>query len=802
MEKNEIVTTALEDVMHESFMPYAEYVILERALPRVEDGLKPVQRRILYSMNEKQIYPDGKDVKCARIVGDTMGNYHPHGDSSIYDALARMAQTFSMRNVLIDGHGNFGTIDGDSPAAMRYTEAKLAPLAMEMVRDIEKDTVDFTLNFDDTAKEPVVLPSRFPNMLVNGATGIAVGIATNIPPHNLGEVIDGTVLRMKNPRCTLDDMMKVIKAPDFPTGGIIMGTEDLKEAYATGRGKIRLRAKVQIEKEKNGKQKIVVSELPFEIREGAMLKKIDALRESKKEMFQGIDSIKSETDRTGIRGVIELKKGANAQKILDCLYKYSDLQITYGINMVAIAEGRPKQLSLLDALDYYIAHQRRVVKRRVNYDIEQLDERAHKLEGLVIAVLNLDLVIAIIRGSDDGRMAKRELMRQLDLTGVQAQTILDLRLVRLTKLEIEVLRNEYKETQEKLEELRGIYESRVKLDGLIIGELLQIKKKYADERRTLISKDNGEIVIDMDEYKVTEECSVILTRNGMLKRINRKSLAKMNTQDAEMRNQPRIIVNTDTEGRITAYTNFGNKFIFPVEQVKEAKFRDPGSSLSAVVAGVSKGEKPLLISTAETSEDMIFVTGQGMAKIVSAADLDVRKNRFQVCGLKEKDEIVFCDTVAKDTSLMAVTRKGMCIVINRDEISVQGRAAKGVALISLSKGDEVISAAQIRKDGGIVTVSDLGYMKYTPVSDLQTQKRAGKGQKLFNTGKNDEFGTELVAAEYVREQYAVYLMMKSGNTQTVKGADIPRRGRAENGEQLGNAMLGDRVAEAELLLSI
>ena len=441
-ELKNIIRTPLEDVMHDCFMPYAEYVIMERAIPRVEDGLKPVQRHILYSMHEMQVLPTGSHKKCARIVGDTMGKYHPHGDTSIYDALARMAQDFSMNVPLIDGQGNFGSIDGDGPAAMRYTEARLAPIALEMLRDLDKDTVPFQLNFDDSQKEPVLLPARFPNLLVNGSTGIAVGIATNIPPHNLGECIEGTVYRMQHPDCTLEEVMKYIKGPDFPTGGVILGKDGLKEAYLTGKGKITLRAKTELEHLKNGKTRIVITELPYEIRESAMLKKIQVLRMTKKEMFGGITDVRSETDRTGIRAVIELKSGVDAEKVLDCLFKYSDMQITYGINMMAIADGQPKLLGLLSLLDYYIAHQRRVVTNRVNFDIEQAQEKEHKLAGLIIAVTNIDLVIQIIRSSANTKEAKSRLMEELSITGVQAQAILDLRLARLTQLEVDTLQKE------------------------------------------------------------------------------------------------------------------------------------------------------------------------------------------------------------------------------------------------------------------------------------------------------------------------------------------------------------------------
>ena len=535
-----ILRAPLEDVMHDSFMPYAEYVILERAIPRVEDGLKPVQRHILYSMYEMQILPTSGHKKCARIVGDTMGKYHPHGDSSIYEALARMAQDFSMGATLIDGQGNFGSIDGDGPAAMRYTEARLSPIALEMLRDLDKDTVPFQLNFDDSLREPVILPSRFPNLLVNGATGIAVGLATNIPPHNLKEVINGVCYRIKHPKSSLKDIMKFIKGPDFPTGGILMAGDGLKEAYETGKGKITIRAKVEIEKGKNGKNSIVITELPYEIREAAMLKKIESLRETRKDMFSGISDIRSETDRTGIRATIELRNGADPQKILDCLYKYSDLQISYGINMVAIADGQPKTLGLLSLLDYYIEHQKTVVRNRLQFDKEAFEERSHKLEGLIQAVINIDEVIKIVRNSENAREARLNLMKKLNITGVQAQAILDLRLARLTKLEVITLEQEYDELYQKLQEINSILHSKALLEDLIISEMGKIAAKYGIPRRTKLTSDSGEIFIDENEFKVKEDYAVILTRGGNLKRITRKLLARStDITDVDFKNLPK-----------------------------------------------------------------------------------------------------------------------------------------------------------------------------------------------------------------------------------------------------------------------
>jgi len=440
-----IIHKPLEEVMHESIMPYAEYVIMERALPRVEDGLKPVQRRILYTMYELGLSPDKPHRKSARVVGDTLGKYHPHGDSSVYDAMVRMAQDFVMRSLLIDGHGNFGSIDGDLAAAMRYTEVRLTPLAMELLRDIEKETVKFSLNFDDTLKEPDVLPGRFPNLLVNGSSGIAVGVATNIPPHNLGEVIDGVIAQMEDPEIPLEKLMDIIKGPDFPTGGVVIGREEIKKAYMTGKGRIIVRARVDVEDGGGGKKLLVIKELPYQVNKAALLEKILKLSEEKKGVLTGIADIRDESDRNGMRAVIEVKKDGDAEKILNYLYKYSDLQVTFGANMVAIADGKPKQMGLKEILEYYIKHQKDVVTRRTRYDLDKAKAREHILEGLMIAVQNIDEVIAIIRYSKNPKVARDRLMEAFNLTEIQAQAVLDMRLQRLTNLEVLNLEKEYRE---------------------------------------------------------------------------------------------------------------------------------------------------------------------------------------------------------------------------------------------------------------------------------------------------------------------------------------------------------------------
>ena len=515
-----ILQTTVEDVMHQSMIPYAEHVILERALPRVEDGLKPVQRRILYTMMELGTTPDKPHRKCARIVGDCLGKYHPHGDSSVYDALVRMAQDFSMRGPMVDGHGNFGSIDGDSAAAMRYTEARMTPLALEMLRDIEKDTVPFRLNFDDTLKEPDMLPARFPNLLVNGASGIAVGLATNIPPHNLGESIRAAIAVMENPDIPLDELMKIIPGPDFPTGGVLVKNEEIRRGYETGRSKLSLRARVHVEDGVNGRKLLVITEIPYMVNKAAMLEKILKLSEEKKGQLQNIYDIRDESDREGMRAVIELKKDADPDKVLKVLYKYSDLQVTFGVNMVAIAEGKPVQMGLKTMLGHFIRHQKNVITRRTEYDLKQAKARAHILQGLMIAVDNLDEVIALIRSSKNPKEAKARLMERFELSDAQAQAILDMRLQRLTNLEIIALRKEYEDILKLIDRLEGILHSEKKLLAVIRKELQEIAEEFADERRTTIEKADESPLEVEEEAAAPEEVIVAFTGAGQLKRMN------------------------------------------------------------------------------------------------------------------------------------------------------------------------------------------------------------------------------------------------------------------------------------------
>lgn len=751
-ELQNIIRAPLEDVMHDSFMPYAEYVILERAIPRVEDGLKPVQRHILFAMHEMQILPTGSHKKCARIVGETMGKYHPHGDSSIYEALARMAQDFSMSAPLIDGQGNFGSIDGDGPAAMRYTEARLAPIALELLRDLDKDTVPFQLNFDDTLKEPSVLPSRFPNLLVNGATGIAVGLATNIPPHNLREVTNGVCYRMEHPDCSLESVMRYVKGPDFPTGGILLPGDGIREAYATGRGKVSLRAKISIEKGRSGKTLLVVTELPYEIRESAMLRKIEQLRTTRRELFSGISDVRSETDRSGIRAVIELKNGVNAQKVLDCLYKYSDLQISYGINMVAIANGQPKVMNLLQIMDAYIAHQRSVVTNRLNYDKEAAEEKAHKLEGLIKAVLDIDRVISIVRSSESAKDARLRLMRELKVTGVQAQAILDLRLARLTKLEVITLEREYDELSRQLAEIQAILASPERLNALIAKEMGQIASKHGCPRRTPISRESGEITIDEDHFKVVEDCTVLLTRGGNLKRMSKKAFSRgAEAGDPEFKNQPAKILEVDSEAKLWAFTNLGNLYMLAAGDIKEARYRDAGSPIGTLLPGLSKGERVLELCPPILQGELLFVTAGGKVKVVSAGEFQAKKSKIAACGLAEGDQLIAVSPVdPARPNLLLVSEGGMSICFARESIPLQGRTAKGVGGITLAKDDSLRFAFQTDAQGSLVCFSEEGYVKQTALSDFLLQNRNGKGSRCFSWQKDASNGTHLVAAFYLR----------------------------------------------------
>ena len=790
-----IIQMPLEEVMPQSIMPYAEHVILERALPRVEDGLKPVQRRILYTMSELGLAPDKPHRKCARIVGDCLGKYHPHGDSSVYDALVRMAQPYSMRGVLVDGHGNFGSIDGDGAAAMRYTEARMAPLAMEMLRDIEKDTVPFRLNFDDTLKEPDLLPARYPNLLVNGASGIAVGLATNIPPHNLREAIEAACVVIENPDATTDDLMRVMPAPDFPTGGVLLDTPELRQAYETGRGKLTLRARVEIEKGSAGRTLLAITEVPYGVSKAQMLEKILKLSEEKKAQLGCIYDIRDESDRTGLRAVIELKKDADPEKTLAYLYKYSDLQVTFGVNLFAIADGKPKLMGIRTVLDYFIAHQKAVVTRRTQYDLDQARARAHILEGLIVAVDNLDEVIALIRASKSGKEAKQRLMERFGFTDVQAQAILDLRLQRLTGLEILALRKEYEEILKTIRTLEGILKSEKKLLGVIDRELREIAEKYGDARRTTLLQEEKTPALDLkEEAPLPEDTVVVLTQKGLLRRYEPRVYEKLDWSEAA--DKPACVIPCDTASSLLFMTDLGNCHQLSAAQIQECRPKDRGVSLSGILPGLEKGEACVGLFLTEKEdgaqgEDYLFVTVNGMVKRSAAAEYRVRRSKFGAVTLKNGDKVLSV-LRASAGDVLLVTRKGMAIRFDLNDVPSIGRVGTGVRGIKLDEGDAVILAGMLGNMDEVVLITEAGFGKSIPGAMFDPHNRAGKGAGCMPFNKNGSTGSYIAGAMLLAESRDLNVVQ--GNHATaIHSSLFPVLGLPDKPKVIVVAVLGDNV---------
>ena len=784
-----ILERNMDDVLHNSMLPYAEHVILERALPRVEDGLKPVQRRILYTMMELSLTPDKPHRKSARIVGDALGKYHPHGDSSVYDAMVRMAQPFNMRATLVDGHGNFGSIDGDSAAAMRYTEARMTPLAMELLRDIEKDTVEFALNFDDTLHEPTVLPGRFPNLLVNGASGIAVGLATNIPPHNLGEAIDAVVAQIEDPEITLDGLMRHLPYPDFPTGGLLIHSDEIREAYATGRGKLTMRAKTHFETTKNGKTLIVVTELPFQVNKAAMLERILAVTQEKKVMFAGVADIRDESDREGMRAVIELKKDTDAEQTLQYLLKYSDLQCTFGVNMVAIANGKPQQMGLKEIISHYILHQKEVVTRRTKYELENAKKREHILAGLMIAIDNLDAVIALIRASKTVKAAREGLMERFKLTEIQAQAILDLRLQRLTNLELLTIEKEYKEILALIDRLNAILASEKKLMALIKSELMEIKEKYADPRRTQVIKGSTEIQVDTAALKVVDD--VVVTIYDSLRA--RRTLAKSSAGNGD--EPPLFIIPTRTDKNIRLFTDKGACLLLAVETLAENKAGSRPNNLAALLP--FEDNERIVAAYEENDEGLLyFVTAQGYVKCTPAAQYNTRNKRIAAVTLKDGDSVLSVEYGREETLLM-VTKLGMSIRFMLNTVPEMGRAAAGVKCVKLDDGDSVLAAIQVRDEGELLTISDRGYAKRSLLFDYEVQGRNGKGLKTFDFKKNGSNGTRIAAAFYVCEPFDMAVKQRHGTVTRVNTEEVRIEQRASKGSMLILVMLDDDVVAVD-----
>ena len=799
----DIIQMPLEDVMHMSMMPYAEHVILERALPRVEDGLKPVQRRILYTMMELGNTPDKPHRKCARIVGDCLGKYHPHGDSSVYDALVRMAQGFSLRATLVDGHGNFGSIDGDSAAAMRYTEARMAPLALQMLRDLDKDTVPFHLNFDDTLKEPEILPARFPNLLVNGASGIAVGLATNIPPHNLSEVIRAVDLRIDKPKATLDDFMQVLPAPDFPTGGVLLDTPEIRAAYQTGRGKLTLRARVHIEKGPLGRSLICITEVPYGVNKADMLSKILKLSDEKKAIFGCIHDIRDESDRTGLRAVVEIKKDYDPNKVLQKLYKYSDLQVTYGVNMVAIYQGKPVQMGLIAMLDAFIEHQKNVITRRSQYDLDQAKARDHIVEGLIHAVDVLDEVIKTIRASKNGKEARERLCAQFGLTEVQAQAILDLRLQRLTGLEILALREEAEQLHKRIAELEAILGSERKLLGVIKKELGEIGAQYGDERRTTILREEELPSVEEEdnlETPVPEDAVVLYTRGGQLRRMAPRIFDKLDltTQESDM---PRYLLRTQTDHTLLFFTDRGQCYPLAVSAINESlRPKERGVALTGILQGIEADEKCVRIldiapKAFESTPDLLFFTQNGLVKRSAATEYAVRRQRFAALALKDGDRVVDVALAQPHADVAIIARSGMSIRFTLDTVPSQGRASGGVKGIALAIGDQVIRGCTLQNSEQMLVFSESGYAKRIPGAMLDPQGRGGKGVKCFGFNKNGSNGSYIAACVKLSGVRDFTVLQAGGMLSPMNSESIACQSLADKGKTAVIALMDDVVTD-------
>ncbi|MCH5161197.1 MAG: DNA topoisomerase 4 subunit A [Clostridiales bacterium] len=784
-----IIVQPMEDVMRDSMIPYSESVILDRALPRVEDGLKPVQRRILYTMHQLGITPDKPYRKSARIVGDCLGKLHPHGDSSIYQAMVRMAQSFNMGATLVDGHGNFGSIDGDGAAAMRYTEARLTSLALELLRDIDKNTVKWSWNFDDTILEPDILPGRFPNLLVNGATGIAVGLATNIPPHNLMESIDGVIAYIDNPRIPLKQMMKIIKGPDFPTGGVIIPTE-LEKAYETGKGKISIRGKLHIEND-GDKKVIVIDEIPYGVNKAQLLENIIKVREEKKGVLSGITDVVDESDRSGTRAVVKIKRDSDPKEIINVLFKYTNLSTNFSFNMVAIANGKPQLMGLMDIISYYVDYQREVVLRRTKYELDAAKKREHILEGLVIAVRNIDEVIAVIKASPNTTAAKDNLRKRFELSEVQAQAILDMRLARLTHLEIFKLEKELADVRSEITRLEAIVGSKRLQMELVKTELLGIRKQYKENRKSAIVGSVEQYTVPSDDEKPILEYVVVANANKQIKKMLAKTFS-MSTRDftdnSTLNEVCSSIVRAATGDRVYCFTNLGNCYKIDVEAIPDGKWREKGEPLSAIVADAVEGEYPLYMRTIGDKlpkGNLLFYTRMGLVKKSAWSEYGVVKSSFAATKLRDGDEVITIEDEQEGCSLMFVTRDGMCLNADMSDIPMQGRIATGVKGIALSDDDECILIRQVNGDGEVVLCTDRGFGKRVLVSQIDVMARYRKGVKIidFTRGKSDN-GKKLVYASCVTVPYKVVFNVGDEYLTAFSTEDFTIENRMHGGKPL------------------
>ena len=797
LEDSKIITHEIYDEMKNSYIDYAMSVIVGRALPDVRDGLKPVHRRILYGMSILGITPDKPHKKSARIVGEVMGKYHPHGDSSIYDAMVKMAQDFSTRYPLVDGHGNFGSVDGDGAAAMRYTEARMSPFSLQMVRDIEKDTVDFTDNFDGEEKEPVVLPSRVPNLLINGSNGIAVGMATSIPPHNLSDTIDACIKRIDDENCSNDELIKIIKAPDFPTGASILGRDAAREAYETGTGKITVRSKSEIEETARGRMRIVITEIPFQVNKARLIESMADLVRNRK--IDGISATRDESNREGMRIVIELKKDTNPNVILNRLYKHTQLQSTYSMIMLALVNGEPKILRLCEIIDEYLKHQKIVITRRTKFDLAKAEARAHILEGLLIALDNIDEVIKVIRSSYND--AKEKLMVRFGLSEIQSQAILDMRLARLQGLEREKIENEHNELMQKIAYYKSILADEHKLMGVIKDELTEIKQKYGDGRRTKIVADDGGID---EEYLIDEEdVAVTLTHLGYIKRVPEntykaqrrggKGIVGLTTRDSDF---VKDLIITSTHDYLMFFTDLGKVYKIKAYEIPEASRTAKGTPVINFL-NLDQGERvTAVIPVKEFADDnyLIMVTRNGTIKKTPMSQFDTnRKTGLIAITLKDDDKLISVSQSSGEESVYVVTKKGKSITFHEDDVRSMGRSAGGVRAITLDKDDEVVSM-ELDSTGEreLLVMTKKGFGKRTSLDEYRLQTRGGKGVSTYDKTKFSKTG-ELVGATLVSKDDEIMLINSNGVIIRIRANEISKSGRTTQGVKIMKVESGDEI---------
>jgi topoisomerase-4 subunit A len=794
----------LEEVVGDRFGRYSKYIIQDRAIPDVRDGLKPVQRRILYAMYDAGNTADKPYRKSAKTVGDVMGNYHPHGDASIYEGMVRMAQPWKMNHVLIDGHGNWGSLDDDPAAAMRYTEARLSPIASELLRDIDKRTVPFKDNFDNTLKEPVVLPARFPNLLVNGVSGISSGFATEIPPHNLREVIDACCALIDDVNLPLDKLMQIVKGPDFPTGGIVMGSDGIREAYETGKGRILLRARTRIEEMRGGRKQIIITEIPFQVVKSRLVTAIENIRLEKK--AEGIAEVRDESGREGLRIVIELKKDADAEGVLAFLLKKTDLQINYNFNMVAIVNRTPKQLGLREMLTAYIQHQKEVVTNRSQYELEKAEDRAHVLEGLVKALNILDEVIALIKASKNRQDAHNNLVAAFGFTERQADAILTLQLYRLTNLEITALEKDLKEVNKRIAYLRGILGSERKLLQVIKEELREIREKYGEDRRSEIQEEIEELKVNLEVMVTSEDVIVALSNEGYIKRTSMLSYTRSGGEaestGLKEGDYLRWRLEVNTLQNLLIFTNAGQYYVLPVHQIPEFKWKENGTAIVNVIP-IPKEERIVSVIPVKSFDDdrtLVFVTKKGQVKRSLLKEYETNRTTGVVaCKLGRDDQVVHVQLSANDRDILLITRLGMSIRFKEEFVSTMGRATAGVRGIQLKEDDEVAAALWASGDEGeVIVVSDRGYAKRTLLADYVLQARGGKGLQTFEFKEGKRVkpnGTRLVQAFYVREPYELAAVAESGELFVFSTESLPIEDRKSPGKAVVDLSKTDSVVD-------